>query len=91
MTESVDNYKCLLITTITNAFQHVSTSMPTFFAEMTGAMGKSTGAQAPSAKEMILASGLAPNLAAASAVANTNAEAPSFSFEALAAVIVPSF
>ena len=58
---------------------------------MTGAIGKSTGAQAPSAKEMILARGFAPNLAAASAVVKTKAEAPSLSFEALAAVIVPSF
>ena len=58
---------------------------------MTGAMGKSTGWQAPSANERILARGLTPYLAATSAVVNTKAEAPSLSLEALAAVIVPSF
>ncbi len=54
-----------------------------------GAIGKSMGSVAASAKLTILARGLAPNLSAASAVARTHAAAPSLKTDELPAVKVP--
>ena len=54
-----------------------------------GAMGKSMGSVAASAKLTILASGFTPIRSAAWAVARTQAAAPSLNTEAFPAVTVP--
>ena len=56
-----------------------------------GAIAKSTGAHAASAKEIILASGFEPCCLAASSDIKIVAAAPSFNVLALAAVMLPSF
>ena len=55
-----------------------------------GAIGKSIGAVAASAKATILARGVTLCLLAACSVMSTQAAAPSFNVLALAAVIVPT-
>lgn len=71
------------------------TVKPVFLSKLAvalaGAIAKSTGSTAASSYPIILANGLSPLAYATSSSINTKAAAPSLSFEALAAVIVPVY